>query len=235
MKKKPIWNVLITWFLVALAFWLIFITTQESEIKYKIYYFIVWILVIGSLIWCFRQLIKNRVSTWRTSPLFKFIFLAYGMVLFEELIAAFSLHLSEGFYLPLYLERVGQFWLLNILAFTGIIFATYFLYTRLRYSQTEMFMLIGIWGLYAEHTYVAIFGNPIAFLALLPFIVITYGLIFTPALWSIGRPGTRHMNPVIKYFLTFLVFFVFSILPALAINHIRTNAQNLFAPAELID
>ena len=234
MKKKKVWSAMITWLIIAFLFWVAVIFITNDPIKYQILYYSIWILVFGSLIWYFREPIKKELRAWSIHPLIKFLLLVYGMVLLEEIFASFSLHLKEGFNILIYPQRIGQFWALNIIAFTGLAFALYFILKKINYSDTEIFFLAGVWGLYAEHTLMAIIGNPLAFIMYFPLVVFTYGIIITPALWSLEQRGNKNINLILKYPLTLLVIFIFSVIPLVILTTLRNHFPMFFPPRTLV-
>ena len=149
-----------------------------------VYYFI-WLLGFGGLFLWQKERLTAALRAWRAPRGVKFILLGYGMVLLEETLAALCNHLSEGFSLPLYFVRVGQFWAFNLLAFSGLIWGWYILATRWRYTYPEAVFWVGLYGFIAEHGLGYLVSNPILAAALFPLNFFTYGLILSPALLSL--------------------------------------------------
>jgi hypothetical protein len=197
----------------------------------SVYYFL-FTGVTGWYVWRHREWLRARLALPSKHPLLKFMALGYGAVLFEEIIAAFANHVTkESFDVAVLLTRIPQFWALNILAFTGFILGWYWLSRRYRYSPRELFYLAGLWGIYAEHIYI---GGPIMFAALLAPSILTYGLIITPALWSVTEGGKRELFAPFKYVLTYAVILLFSLIPIFILSNLRCAYPDTFPPASLV-
>lgn len=218
------------WLITGFMFWFLFIITGGSD--YFIIYYIVIDLLFGILVWINRYKIKDTLVSWELDRLPKFLILGYGMVLFEELFAALSYTLTEGFTLPLYLERIRQYWALNILIFTGFYFAWYFLLKRYRYSYQEVFFIAGPWGLFAEGVifyplFIAFFQAPLT--------IFVYGLMITLPMLSIDvnseLEGKKQLNSLIKYPLSLLIIFLFSTIPFLIVMSLKMPYPWLFPPS----
>ena len=80
-------------------------------------------------------------------------------VLFEETIAGTVHHLSEGFNLTILLQRIGQFWFLNLFTFIGFYLVLYFLINRYKYTYTEIFFLAGFLVTGKRYGEVLLLGN----------------------------------------------------------------------------
>jgi hypothetical protein len=180
------------WAFVSILFW--GIVSASSGITTPFLYSLFWIGIIGTIVYIRREKIQKRINQWKISPFPKFVLLGYGMVVFEEVFAAFANHVMEGFDLSLFLTRILQFWSFNILAFTGLILAWYFLYTRYDYSFRHGFMLAGAYGLVAEKTYLLFFQNPLTFIFWIPLVFLSYGLILTPSFWATPLRGRKELK-----------------------------------------
>ena len=181
-----------------------------------------------------RQRMAEALQRWKVPPLPKFLLLGYGMVLIEEVLAALFNHLTEGFAWGLYLERIGQFWALNVLAFTGFIVGWYLLQRWLRFTFAEVFFVAGLWGLYAEHTYLFVLVNPIAFFVIAPLNILTYGLIISPATLSLGKSDGRTLQPILKYPLAVVTLFACSIIPIIVLQILRAHFPQIFPPRKFV-
>ena len=227
-------NVMIGWLVVALLFWGWYLAFHQF-IPQFLYYDLMFGLV-GLPLWFNRRRVARTLQAWRLNATIKFLLLGYGMVLLEEVFAAFANHLSEGFSPTLLLVRIGQFWALNVLAFTGLIVGWAILMPLIGFSRAEAFWLIGVWGLYAEHTILALPGNPLAFLLIAPLNIFVYGLILAPAVLS--RPETttraRRLPWIARYPLALLLPFVLSILPVALLVGLRTRYPGVFPPRKFV-
>jgi hypothetical protein len=165
----------------------------------------------------------------------KFMVLGYLMVLIEEVFAALVNHLSEGFFWPLFLLRIGQFWALNLFAFTGFFVGWYLLARFIGYSRVEMFFLGGCFGLYSERVvFLLPQGQLLQFILFAPLIIFTYGLILTPAVLSLGESGKPRLIWLLRYPLAFLAPFLCSIPPLVLLNLLRGNFPDWFPPRKFI-
>ncbi len=225
-------KLMLVWLILGFIFWTIYISI--IEFSYQILYFYFIIFFIGLPIWIHRDKIKYKLENWKLNKLTKFLILGYGTVLFEEVFAALFNHLSEGFNFILYLQRIGQFWAFNIFAFTGFYFAWYFLLKRYKYSYKEVFFVAGVLGLFAEGVIYGIFANPLYVFFMTPIMIFVYGLMITLPMLSIGLAGKKELHPLIKYPLSLLVMFLFSIIPILILQLLRTRYPWLFPPIEFV-
>jgi len=180
---------------------------------WQVWHYLVWPLVAGGLIWKYQDTIK---ATFLKSPLptvLLFVLLGYGAVLIEEVFAALLNHLSEGFFLPLYLKRVSQFWALNVLAFSGIIWGGYIVFSRWQFSRTEMFSIIGLFGQFSERLLFELFtvDRALAAFTLMPWNFLIYGTMFLPAILLLEDKQRKPCSRFISYPMAFMVIFLMSI------------------------
>lgn len=217
----------------AIIFWVLYSLATKSVFPGALYY-VVWIGLFGGLLWRYRTVIEARLKQWNLHPFLKFALLGYGAVLTEEVLAAFTNNLTEGFSLALYVLRIGQFWAFNILAFTGFIIGWYLLTTRFRYSKREIFYLAGVWGLYAEHFYLTFFSQPLGVALLTLPTMFAYGVVITPAVLSVEKMGARTLNKWLKYALTFAIIFLCSVIPTLILLYLRSTYPGVFPPTTFI-
>lgn len=215
------------------VFWILY-SLANASILPGAFYYVVWIGGFGGLLWNYRAAVEKALQRWALHPLLKFLLLGYGAVLLEEILAAFSNNLTEGFSLPLFLLRISQFWAFNILAFTGLIVGWYVLLRYVRFSRREVFYLSGAWGVYAEHLYVHAFTNPIAFACLLLPTIFTYGVIMAPAMMSVRSSGTQTFPAFIKYCIAFTTIFTCSLLPTGLLLYLRASYPGIFPPETFI-
>lgn len=180
---------------------------------WQAWHYLVWPSVAGGLIWKYQHTIKATLSTIQLPTLLKFVLLGYGLVLIEETLAALLNHLSEGFSLTLYLKRVGQFWALNVLAFSGIIWGGYIVFSRWQYSRKEMFCIIGLFGQFSERLLFFLFTpeKTIAALTLIPWNFLIYGTMFLPAIFLLEDKKRKTRSKLTRYSTAFIVIFIVSI------------------------
>lgn len=224
---------LIFWLIFSIIFWLLY-TIFVEYISLGLYMPLFFCL-LGLPIYLKRKFLEEKLKNWNQKPFLKFILLGYLMVLLEEIIAGFVNHLLEDFSLPLLIARILQYQFFNLFAFTGFIFGVYFSLKLFNYSRTEIFFVAGLWGLYTEKVIFQIFVNPsYILLTIIPMIFI-YGIIIYPSILSIElTKKEKKYNKFLKYSLTLLLMFVFSILPILIVTTLRTNFPFLFPPEHLL-
>ena len=225
-------RIMVIWLLVALLFWMWYLLTQRFQAQ--LLYPYLWLGLVGIPIWLLRGQLRHLLQRWRLNGFLKFALLGYAAVLLEEMFAALVNNLAEGFSLELYLQRIGQFWALNVLAFTGLIVGWYILLRLFAYSAVERFYLAGLFGLFAERTIVALPTNPLAFFLFAPLIIFTYGLILTPAMLSLSSGARHHPSWIIRYPLALLVPFVCSVPPVFVLQVLRSSHPGWFPPRKFV-
>lgn len=192
-------------------------------------------LPAGYFLYKHKQLLKHKFQSWKIGNFKKFLILGYSAVLIEEIFAAMANHLDkEVFSLGLLMVRILQHWSFNIFAFTGFIVGVYFLTKWFKYTEKEIFVLAGGWGIFTERIYAVAFSNPIAFVLYVPITIFVYGVIITPAMFSITHVGKRTLHPILRYPLTYLILFIFSLIPVIIMAILRTKYPELFPPPEFI-
>ena len=216
---------------------LIFVVVYNLFIKfeYTMIYFMVVIGIFGLPLHIFKLPLTIRLQNWSAPAILKFLALGYGAVLTEEIFAALTNHLSEGFNTALYFQRILQFWAFNIFAFSGLIFGWYVLTKKIQYSKTEIFFLTGLFGLWTERIFPVALTNPVAFFFWAPLVIFVYGIIITPAMFSLKpQPTTKTIHPILKYILAYAVILLFSLLPVMFLWFLRLRYPWAFPPAEFI-
>lgn len=197
-------------------------------------YYPTLLLVVGLPVWLNRDRLAEQLPRWQLPRFPRFLLLGYGMVLIEEVFAALFNHLTEGFAFPLYLQRIAQFWALNIFAFTGLIVGWYILLRFTRFTPTEVFLLAGLFGLYAEKTLTFI-SNPVLFFILAPLNITVYGLIMTPATLSMGQSlPDRSLPRLLRYPLALVIPFLCSLIPVFILTVLREQYPALFPPRRFV-
>jgi hypothetical protein len=191
--RRPRWRVMgmrlaVGWLAVALVFWAWALTRGEAP---QLLYPFLWLGLVGLPVWRWRRRIERAVQAWRAPGLVRVMALGYLMVLIEEVFSALVNNLSEGFSWPLFLVRIGQFWVFNLFAFTGLFVGWYILIRWVGYSRTEVFFLTGVYGLIGERTLTILPTNPLGFLLFAPLVIFVYGLIITPAMLSMPERPPR--------------------------------------------
>lgn len=222
---------LLGWIILSVAFWIYY--SIYIEFVVQIMYYFIWLGIIGSLVFIFRDKLRDFVQR-KKGGFFLFLGIGYFMVLLEELFAAFLNHLTEGFSFPLFFERVGQFWVFNVFAFTGLFVGLYLLTRKIEYSFLELFFLSGAIGIFSEGIYLIVFSNPLEFFFSAPLIVLTYGLIVTPALWSLSPIYQKRFSSLTRYILGIVVLFVGVVVSGIVVDALRRAWPWIFPPEKFI-
>ncbi len=225
-------RVSVAWLIVALIFWAWYLAAVAFVPQFLYSFF--WLGLVGLPIWRWRRPLGRLVQAWRFPGFLKFMALGYLMVLIEEIFAALVNHLSEGFSWPLFLQRIGQFWALNLFAFTGFFVGWYLLARFIGFSRVEMFYLGGCFGLYSERAIFLLPGQLLVFFLFAPLMVFTYGLILTPAMLSIGEPRKSRLIWPLRYPLAFLIPFLCSLPPVILLQTLRASFPDWFPPRKFI-
>lgn len=225
-------KILFVWLVLSFIFWGIYITFFEFIWQLFYYYFIIIFCLFPILIYHKKVIIK--LQSLKYPDILKFIILWYTTVLFEETFAALFNHLKEGFHLSLFFERIGQFWLFNIFAFTGFYGAWYFLLKKYTYSYKEIFIISGLWGLFSEKIIYALFANPIYFFFMSSMTIFVYGFMIILPMFSLKLTEKKILHPLLKYPLTLMLIFLFSFIPMSIVIILRTSYPWLFPPVEFI-
>ncbi len=231
--------VAVGWLLLALAFWALLLGNQAESgqaLDYQFFYYYLMFGLVGLPLWFARRRVAAALQAWRVAGFAKFLLLGYGMVLLEETFAALVNHLTEGFAPGLLLLRIGQFWALNVLAFTGLIVGGDVLVRLFPFGRREAFFLVGVFGLYAERTLTLLPGNVLAFFLFAPLNLFVYGLILSPALLSVPAPSVpaRRWSWLVRYPVALALPLLLSIPPVLLLTALRARFPEAFPPCGMI-
>jgi hypothetical protein len=215
--------------LLILSVYLVFV-----KFAWQFLYYYVWIIIIGLPLLLLIKNIRNWASSFPAPKWLKYFSLAYSMVMMEEVFAALFNHLSEGINIFLLFQRITQFWAFNLIAFTGLILSTWILYNKFNYSFSEAFILVGIIGLISEKIFFLLPGELLHFLIFAPITMMTYGIILTPALLSIGATTRPKLPIIIRAVIFIVIWFLFSIIPIQILIALRNAFPVLFPPCQFI-
>ncbi len=233
LLTRALIRVSVAWLIVALIFWAWYLAAVAFVPQFLYPFF--WLGLVGLPVWFWRRPLGRLVQAWRFPGFLKFMALGYAMVLIEEIFAALVNHLSEGFSWPLFLQRIGQFWALNLFTFTGFFVGWYLLARFIGYSRVEMFYLGGCFGLYSEHViFLLPQGQLLPFILFAPLMIFTYGLILTPAMLSSGEPRKSRLIWLLRYPLAFLIPFLCSIPPVIMLQTLRASFPDRFPPRKFV-
>lgn len=226
-------GILATWLILSMMYFAFYLTVIKFEWRFVYYY--IWLIVFGLPLWFFRKQVALVLQNWQAPDWLQFFLLAYGMVLLEEIFAALVNNLSEGFNVWLYLKRIGQFWAFNVLAFTGLITATWLLFRYIQYTQWDMLFLVGLTGLYSERIILLLPYQLQTFIVFAPLTFFTYALILYPALMN-RKEGKlkRTLLLPLRYALFIVTWYVFSQPSVWLLMTLRSAFPLLFPPCNFI-
>lgn len=196
-------------------------------------YFFAWTLGVGLPLFLYRDAARAAVRTiLRRAPFLRFLGLGAGMVLAEETVAALVNSMKEGFTVGLWLHRVPQFWLFNLLVFLPLFAGWYLVAGRLPYSLRETTYLTGAVGVYTEHILALWLTNPLVAAIFTPVEMATYAVIALPAMLSLPRTaaGKRSWPTWARYVALLVVPVVFAAVGAAAAEGLRGLQPGWFPP-----
>lgn len=216
-----------------LALFLIFTLGMKSLTPV---YHTIMIICGGYALTKYQRQIAALLQSIPLSSLARFILLGYVAVIAEEMLVGLIYSLNEGFTVSLMLERMRQFISFNILAFTGFIWGSYFVYRKIAFQSYDLLLIAGSWGLFSESIYLHLLAYPLPAIALILPTMCVYAIIIAPACLSL-RPeerGQKHVNIAVRAILLWTVMFVLSVPPVLLLNHLRDSYPHFFPECHYI-
>lgn len=221
-------------FIISMSVLVIFFTFVEGALTP--FYYIIMIVIVG---WGIsrNQLAFSAYLQKIPLPAFlRFMILGYMAVLLEETIVGTIYTLQEGFSLLILFQRIQQFVLFNIFAFTGFLLGAYVMSRHISIKPIDFFLIAGSWGLFAEKIIFLIFSFPIAAIALILPTMAVYSVILSPAFLSLkSEERGQKIWPFWKKFVfTLLVMLFFSVLPVGLLMHLRLIYPLYFPACEYI-
>ena len=186
------------------------------------FYYAVWLTFSG---WLWKH--RERLSLWlQARPLPEFpLFVGVGlvMILVEESIAGVAVHLLSVDSVWQLFAVVPLYYFNNLLLLPGFIVGWYVLLKFCAYSRTEVFVLVGLFGLFSEKIYIHVLTIPILGIPLILPTMFTYMAIIMPSILSLRSQSTRPLNRPFRYLLGFVFPIIVSI-PFIFIHTLLTNA-----------
>jgi hypothetical protein len=111
----------------------------------------------------------------------------------------------------------------------------FFLFRARLMNKKELIVFASLFGLYAEHIVPNIITSPVVFLAYAPIVLAVYYVIFKPGIMFL--PDTievRNNNKLIRYILSCIVVYIFSLPFILTLSYLRLHYSDIFPPCEMI-
>ncbi|WKZ37103.1 MAG: hypothetical protein QY332_04080 [Anaerolineales bacterium] len=145
---------------------------------------VLWIMAGGTLMWMFREPIREWVLKAGLNWVVKFVLFCILLALFEEAIAVFMTNLAPLFGVPVgaaYITASTNYFDVvifhSVMVFIPMFIVWAFLLSRWSFSHTSVFLLFGLTGFLSEAIFAGTFD-----LARAPFWIFIYGLmIWLPA------------------------------------------------------
>jgi hypothetical protein len=187
-----------------------------------------WVLLGGTLMWMFRDPIRDFVMRIKFPWAFKFILFCTLLALTEEAVAVLMTNLAPVFGVPVgsayitasanYLDVVT---LHSVVVFIPMFIAWAYILSRWNFSPARVFLLFGLTGFFSEAVFSGSFD-----LTRAPFWIFIYGMmIWLPAYSLAVRENAKHprwgMYPVaifIPYILAIPVALIISTLHPISIH-----------------
>jgi|GEM_PF-6984928 len=186
------------------------------------FYYVAWLIPTG-FAWRHRSRWQPSLQA---SPLGEFpVYLALGilMILAEETLAGLAVNLLRAPNFGELMRSVPQFYANNLLLLPGFMLGWYILLKRFAYPAREVFVLVGVFGLFAEKILSHILNYPIMGSLLVLPTMFTYMAIIAPSLLSLRSTGTRQLPKGGRILLGFFVPIAVSI-PFLYVHALLTQA-----------
>lgn len=221
MRKIPITFLIASIFLVTIFF------LGGDPPSARGFYYILWLSFFSFVFWKRQDRWKEKLASGRLGQPVTFIGLGLLMILIEETIAAITVNVL---YVPNFsslLAFTPQYYANNLLLLSGFVVAWYLLTKWYAYTRGEIFVLVGIFGIFAEKIYTHILTIPILGIPLILPTMFTYFAILFPSLLSLEPRNLKPLSKPAKY----LFGFLFPILVSLPFLFVHT----LLSKAGLID
>lgn len=188
------------------------------------FYYVVW-LSFCAYVWKQRDTLGNIL---KKSPLGGFLtFLGLGllMIFIEETLAGIAVNILHVESISALFATTTQFYANNFLLLPGFIVGWYILLKRYAYTQKEVFVLVGLFGvLLSEKIHIHIFAIPILGIPLILPTMFTYMGIIAPSILSMKEFGKREISVPIRYGIGLLFPWLVSI-PFVVIHILLSRAR----------
>ena len=167
------------------------------------FYYLLWLSFTG-WVWFQRDTVGPWLKRRRLPEFLLFVGLGLLMIILEETLAGMLVHLLSAPSAADLLAAIPQYYFNNLFLLPGFIIAWYLLLKQCDYPQTEVFALVGLFGLFSEKIYLHVLTFPILGMALILPTMFTYMGIILPSILSLRSHGTRRWHWSIRYSMGFL-------------------------------
>lgn len=212
---------------------IIFISRPEGASFLALYY-IVWLFGVGTFFLKRQDRITQKLVAWKAGRFVKFMCLGLCMIVLEEIFAGISMHLAVAKSLTDILAGIVQFWAFNLLALPGFILGWYLLLRYIEYSRKEVFLLVGLFGLFSEKTLLHVMSMPVMGLLLVLPTMFTYMLIIAPSVVSFEPGSQRRLPRLLRYPLGLLFPIATSIPFVTLLIYLKQTYPDRFPPAGFV-
>jgi hypothetical protein len=153
------------------------------------------------------------------------------LILVEETIAGVVVNISLVENIDELGALVFQYYANNVFLLPGFIIGWYLLLRRYTYSLKEVFVLVGLFGLFAEKIYIHLMTIPVIGIPLILPTMFTYMAIIAPSLLSLPVFSTRKLPWVFRYVLGLIIPLAISI--PFVLIHTKLSEMGLIDPTIL--
>ena len=196
--------------------WVTIMFLWSSPSSARWFYYVIW-LSFTYFVWKKRDALRLILQKSPLGSFLTFLLLGIMMILLEETFAGITVNLLSAPDLHTLLLKVPPYYANNLLTLPGFIIAWYILLKTYKYSQKEFFILIGLFGLFAEKIYTHVLTLPIIGIPLIPVTMLTYIGIILPSYLSLTKQSDKSGHPLLRYGLG-LFFPILVTLPFLVIH-----------------
>lgn len=168
------------------------------------FYYVLWLSFFYFVFWRRQDRWQQKLGSIALSQPTLFISLGVLMILIEETFAAITVNILHVPSLGALLATVPQYYANNLLLLPGFVVAWYFLLKRYAFTRGEVFVLAGLFGLFAEKIYAHILSIPILGIPLVLPTMFTYFAILFPSLLSLQPGNQKSLNRFGKYLFGFM-------------------------------
>ncbi len=162
------------------------------------FYYVLWLTVVW-LVWRRRAAIRILLQRSPFGGFVTFMGLGLVMILVEETFASVTVNILQVSSFSALLGAIPQYYANNLLLLPGFMVGWYILLRRYSYSEKEVFILVGLFGLFSEKIYVHLLTIPLFGIPLILPTMVTYIGIILPSLLSLRLVATKPLPPVVRY------------------------------------
>ncbi len=220
------------WFIIWLTLFHIFYIYLEPKVVYLYFDILYLCIFLWKRAWDNH---KFPDFVYKISWIIPFLIVMYGMVLFEEVIAALVNNLIEGFDASLFIIRIQQFWWFNIFAFSPIILSILVFYYLRFFSKRQLLIWGAIYWIVWEWIAMTIITNPILFAVYAPIVIYIYYLILRPGMYFLPEDQEKNLRTGLgKYIYAIIIWAILVSFFSSILGSLREKYPERFPPCEMI-